>query len=76
MESPGCRSFHPGGVGMHQPPRVGVFTSLKTIETPYYWDVLYASSDRHDQLLTPFQSLSLNMGWEEWVKNSKLLVMS
>ena len=47
---------------MCQPPSTGVFTSLKTIETPYYWDVVDASSDRHDQLLTPCLSLSLEYG--------------
>lgn len=36
-----------------------VFTNLEVLRIPYYWDLMDASSSRHDQLLTLFLAHSL-----------------
>ena len=42
LKDPKCRSFCPCGAEMRHPPDMDVFTNLKALQTPYYWDFMEA----------------------------------
>lgn len=52
---------------------VDVFTNLKALQTPYYWDFREASLCRHNQLI-PFPAPLPLWGMRNEAKNSKLLI--